>query len=128
MKNPNTDTPESEVIRSDIEQTRESMDRTLDKIGERITPRHLLDQFLDFFRSHNGGAAAETAGSVLTSVGKNAGRAANGIVSVVREHPVPTILIGAGITWAVIESRRRHSNGNGHTYEGEEKHWDETGD
>jgi len=125
MKNPSTETSESEVIRSDIEQTRESMDRTLDKIGEKITPRHLLDQFLDFFRSHNGSAVSETAGSVLTSVGKGAERAANGIVTVVREHPVPTILIGAGITWAVVESRRRHSNGNGHADKSGEQHWDE---
>jgi len=126
MKNPSTENSESEVIRSDIEQTRESMDRTLDQIGERMRPRHLLDQLLDYFRSHNGGAAGEAAGSVLTSVGKTAGRAATGVATVVREHPVPTLLIGAGITWAVVETRRRRSNGNGHSSdEGAEKHWDE---
>jgi len=113
MKNPSTETSESEAIRSDIEHTRESMDRTLDKIGERMTPRHLLDQLLDFFRSHNGQGAGAAAGSVLTSVGRGAGRAANGVVTVVRRNPVPSLLIGAGITWAVVENRRRH-RGNGH--------------
>ena len=113
MKNPSTENSESETIRSDIEHTRESMDRTIDKISERMRPRHLLDQLLDFFRSHNGEPAGATAGSVLTTVGQGAGRAATGMVGVVRRHPVPTLLIGAGITWAVVESRRRH-RGNGH--------------
>ena len=111
MKNPSTESSESEAIRSDIEQTRESMDRTIDKISERMTPRHLLDQVLDYFRSHDGGAAS--AGSVLTTVGKGAGRAAKGVATVVRRHPVPSLLISAGITWAVVETRRRH-RGNGH--------------
>ena len=113
MKNPSTENSESESIRSDIEHTRESMDRTIDKISDRMRPRHLLDQLLDFFRSHEGGKTGATAGSVLTTVGKGAGRAANGVATVVRRHPVPSLLIGAGITWAVVENRRRH-RGNGH--------------
>lgn len=113
MKNSSTETSESEAIRSDIEQTRESMDRTIDKIGERMRPRHLLDQLLDFFRSHNGEAAGAAAGSVLATVGKGAGRAASGVVTVVRRYPVPSLLIGAGITWAIVENRRRY-RGNGH--------------
>ena len=116
MKNPSTETSESEAIRSDIEQTRESMDRTIDKISDRMKPRHLLDQLLDFFRSHNGDRAGATAGSVLTKVGKGAGQAATGMVTVVRRHPVPSLLIGAGITWAVVENRRRH-RGNGYDHE-----------
>jgi len=112
MKNPSTETSESEAIRSDIEHTRESMDRTIDKLSERMRPRHLLDELLDYFRSNEGGAASGTAGSVLTTVGKGAGRAASGMVTVVRRHPVPSLLIGAGITWAVVETRRRH-RGNG---------------
>jgi hypothetical protein len=117
MKNPSAETSESETIRTDIEQTRESMDRTIDKISERMKPRHLLDQLLDFFRSHNGEKAGATAGSVLTSVGQRAGRAASGMVTVVRQHPVPTLLIGAGITWAIVENRRRHGNGHGSAYD-----------
>jgi hypothetical protein len=35
------------------------------------------------------------------------------MAKVVRRHPVPSLLIGAGITWAVVENRRRH-RGNGH--------------
>lgn len=118
MKNPSTETSESEAIRSDIEHTRESMDRTIDKIGERMRPRHLLDQMLDFFRSHDGRSAGATAESVLTTVGKGAGRAASGMATVVRRHPVPSLLISAGITWAVVENRRRHrGNGHGSAYE-----------
>jgi len=101
------------------------MDRTLDKIGERMTPRHLLDQVLDFFRSHSSeGSFNETAGSVMNSVGKTAGRAATGVVDVVKRHPVPTVLIGAGITWAIIEARR--SNGvSDDQSEGQNQDWNE---
>ncbi|HEX5222794.1 MAG TPA: DUF3618 domain-containing protein [Verrucomicrobiae bacterium] len=134
MKNPGTETSESEAIRSDIEHTRESMDRTIDKISDRMRPRALLDQLLDFFRSRDGRMATVTTGSMLTTVGKGAGRAATGMAKVVRRYPVPSLLIGAGITWAVVENRRRH-RGNGHeesTYHksayGEEvtgKEWEE---
>jgi len=124
MKTPES-TSESENIRSDIEQTRESMDRTLDKIGERITPRHLLDQVLDFFRSHSSERSFnETAGSVMNSVGKTAGRAANGVMDVVKRHPVPTVLIGAGITWAIIEARRSNGVSNDQS-DVKNQEWDE---
>jgi hypothetical protein len=38
------------------------------------------------------------------------------MAKVVRQYPVPSLLIGAGITWAVVENRRKHrGNGNGHS-------------
>lgn len=118
----NTHNPETEsdAIRSDIEQTRESMDRTLDEIGQRMQPRHLLDAALDLVRSYSpeGKAIGEKAGTAAKSAGQAASRAVTKVVNVVREHPVPTLLIGVGIALAIIEGRRSrakssHSNGNG---------------
>lgn len=116
MKNSTSETAsESEAIRSDIEQTRESMDRTLDKIGERMKPQHLLDEALDYFRSHAGEGEEwkHRAENALHSAGEAAGRAASGMANMVKKHPVPAFLIGAGITWAIVEAKRSRS-GNGH--------------
>ena len=43
------------------------------------------------------------AGEAMHSTGEAASRAASGVVGVVRRHPIPTLLIGAGIAWAVVE-------------------------
>jgi ElaB/YqjD/DUF883 family membrane-anchored ribosome-binding protein len=98
---------ESDAIRSNIEQTRESMDRTLDKISERMKPQHLLDEALDFVRAQTEGVDLQAqASAALDSVGQAASRAARGMVNVVRRHPIPTMLVGAAIAWAVLERRR----------------------
>src|SRR5215204_4996501 len=41
---------ETETIRSDIDTTRRRMDDTMDALGDRLQPRHLLDEFLGFLR------------------------------------------------------------------------------
>ena len=48
----------SEEIRSDIKGTRRDMDETLDELGERLHPRHLLDEVIDIFRSSPSGSAS----------------------------------------------------------------------
>jgi hypothetical protein len=106
---------ESDVILTDINKTRESMDQTLDRIGERIKPRHLLDDFLELFRSNGdkAGAIREKTANVLHSAGDAAGRAAHAVADVVRQHPIPVLLIGAGVGYAIYETRRgrRHDTG-----------------
>lgn len=107
---------ESDAIRSNIEQTRESMDNTLEQIGERMKPRHLLDDFLDFFRSRpgKGEQLKEKAGHAMHSAGDAAGRLGTRVVHFVQDHPIPVILIGTGIAWAWFERNR----GNGHSHHG----------
>jgi len=36
------------------------------------------------------------------------------VTDVVREHPIPTLLIGAGIAWAIYEAGHRSHNGHGY--------------
>lgn len=98
----------SDAIRSEIENTRQSMDETLDQIGNRIKPRHLFDDFLDMFRSRGSagsGKMKEKAGAAMHSAGNAAGRAGHALLETVREHPIPTMLIGAGVAMAVYEMR-----------------------
>jgi hypothetical protein len=116
----------SDAIRSNIAQTREKMDQTLDELGQRMTPRHLLDDLLDFLRTRSpdretikarAGAAAGRAGDALSHV-------TSAVADAVRQHPVPTLLIGAGIAWAIYENRR--GNGGDYYYDVEED-WEREG-
>lgn len=111
----------SDAIRTDIAHTREQMDRTLDEIGERVTPRHLLDEVLDFFRSHRPDRekVKERAGAAASKAGDLASEVSHAVTDVIRRHPLPTLLIGAGIAWAVYE--RQRDRGNRGYYAGEQE-------
>jgi len=121
---PTERTPESDIIRAGIEQTRLSMDHTLDEIGAKMKPQHLFDELLGLFhlKRIDGDKLKHQAGAVMHSTGQAAGRAAHVIGDAIREHPIPTLLIGAGVAWAIYESSHtpqthwgssRHK-GNGH--------------
>jgi hypothetical protein len=115
-----TDTPpESDIIRADIEQTRQTMDQTLDELGTKMKPHHLIDEMLGFLHLDqlDGQKLKEKAGAAAQSVGQAANRACRAMTDVVREHPIPTLLIGAGLAWAFYESHQRSHNGNGHPHE-----------
>jgi ElaB/YqjD/DUF883 family membrane-anchored ribosome-binding protein len=112
MKPRHSSNAESEQIMADIADTRAQMDETISELSERLQPRHILDDVLDYFRSRRssgeGGkrirrAAGNAAGQVKEKAG-NAGRAA---YSQVRQHPLPALLIGAGLSMLLMESRRQ---------------------
>src|SRR5688500_17855577 len=84
-------------IQREIRETRAEMDQTVDALGERLRPRHLLDDLLDYLQGDGGGAGS--AGGMRQSV-KDAGWK---VVDKLKQHPVPAALIGAGITWLLFE-------------------------
>ncbi|MCR6655354.1 MAG: DUF3618 domain-containing protein [Opitutus sp.] len=45
---PELDQP-TETLRSDIDTTRERMDETIDRLGDRLQGRHLVDEVIGFF-------------------------------------------------------------------------------
>ena len=95
----------AEEIEHDIDSTRHQMDTTMDELGYKLHPKHFIDQFLDLFRS-----GQENAESTLSDIG-------NQVASVLRENPVPSILIGVGIGMILfrnqIPSKEKHPGGNG---------------
>lgn len=72
----------SEEIRADIERTRADMDETVERIGYKLSPGQIVDQVWDRVR---------------------AGDAAHSIMDVVKEHPVPSMLMGLGLSWLMYE-------------------------
>src|SRR3546814_18147105 len=67
---------------------RRSVGEKAEHLRERMSSSDLMESILEFARS-NGGAIA------------------SGVGRTVREHPVPIVMIGAGIAWLAISSRRR---------------------
>jgi len=82
------------------------MDEKIDAIGERLKGRHLIDEVIGFFRSKNGNG--EMPGSKLKEkLTQSTGAAMHSLVDSVKAHPLPTLLIGAGVAWLIYESSRK---------------------
>jgi ElaB/YqjD/DUF883 family membrane-anchored ribosome-binding protein len=114
----------SEEIMADIAETRANMDETLDQLSERLQPRHILDDILDYFRSHRSSGSGEgrrrmrrvasktaghvkdTAGHVKDQVKEKASDAGHFAFEQVKQHPLPAVLIGAGIVMLLMERNR----------------------
>lgn len=75
-------------ILSDIDQTRASIDSTLQAIEQKLTPGELIDQGLDYLR-HSGGR--EFVGNLGDSV---------------KNNPMPVALVGIGLAWLMASGRR----------------------
>lgn len=81
-------------IQSDIEQTRCEMDETINKLSERLSPQHLMDMAYDYFRSSTGVSRSDMA--------HGAKSAARMCAREIQRHPVPSMLIGAGLLYALF--------------------------
>lgn len=100
-----TERASSDEIRSDIRGTRRDMDQTLDQLGERLHPRHLLDDVLDLFRNTPEGSASR---NQLTRTSKRVGRT---VAAELKEHPLPALLVGAGLLWWIIDANTDDDDG-----------------
>lgn len=95
VSRPYHDGPDSDQIKRDIDRTRAEMDQTLDELGERLSPRHLLDDVLDVFRGEGGACDRQQIRQVARSAGRN-------LVRQVQRHPVPALFCGAGLAWLLL--------------------------
>jgi Protein of unknown function (DUF3618) len=91
---PREDARSTGEIKSDIRRTRDRLDETLDILNERLSPRSILNDILSWFESQAGKTSSGAADSL-----KRGGR---GVVRQIRENPIPSVLIGAGITWMIL--------------------------
>src|SRR3546814_18109731 len=81
-------TPGMDTMEEEVGSMRRSVGEKAEHLRERMSSSDLMESILEFARS-NGGAIA------------------SGVGRTVREHPVPIVMIGAGIAWLAISSRRR---------------------
>ncbi|MBA4148544.1 MAG: DUF3618 domain-containing protein [Verrucomicrobia bacterium] len=96
---PNGGSHDSDEILSEIRTTRTRMDHTLDELGDKLQPRHLMEDAVDYFWTRE----RHTADKAKQSVNKMGRK----VVDEVREHPLPSLLIGAGVIWLLSQQRER---------------------
>lgn len=76
-------------IEHDIEITRHDMDATMDALGDKMHPRHFLDQIFELFQKSDN---REHGQQMMSDI-------VNKTYVAIQENPVPTMLIGAGVAW-----------------------------
>jgi hypothetical protein len=91
-----TDHRSARQIHDDIRETRDEMDATLEELGERLHPRHLLDDLIDLVRGSGESGRSQQAARAMQRAGRSTARA-------FREHPLPALLIGAGVAWWLFD-------------------------
>jgi ElaB/YqjD/DUF883 family membrane-anchored ribosome-binding protein len=94
---------ENDALRADISQTRRRMDDTLDRLAERFRPRHLLNDFLDFWQTRRSRHGDSDLPDAIQAKARNAGRA---LTHQIRDNPMPSILLGAGLAWFIFDRTR----------------------
>jgi len=95
-------------IRRDIEQTREEMSETIDAIQEKLRPANVVASATQRVKD----ATTERVRQMTQSAGDAANRVmygsqgrSEGIMSGIRENPIPAALIGLGAAWWYMSSR-----------------------
>lgn len=88
-------------IGDEIEDTRSRMDETLDALGDRLNPRRIIDDVVDYFVGPSGGTgtAKGSVGGTASQISDSAGEFGRNLSRTVRDNPVPSVLIGAGLAW-----------------------------
>jgi hypothetical protein len=84
----------SREIEQTIRERRGKMDETLGELGARLTLRSLIHNVLDWWDEGTPGRGGSTA----------ARRAAKSLARQIKNHPMPSLLIGGGLVWLVTES------------------------
>jgi len=77
---------EPEELQREADAIRADMDRTLNALERKLSPRQLLDRSLTFMQ--------ENGGDVLEKIG-----------ATVKQHPLPLLLTSAGLIWLAAASR-----------------------
>lgn len=100
---------ETEALRSDIDVTRRRMDDTIEALGDRMQPRHLLDEVLGYFRRTDDSGNSRLS-NMRDSVTSGTSTAVHAVVDTVKHNPLPALLIGAGVAWMIYNHRRESSS------------------
>ena len=119
---PHSNRADPDDIKRDIDHTRAEMDETIDALSARLQPRILLDEAMSWVgigghascppgsnRPSDRVAVIKTelrakARSAAKTCAKSSGRY---MWQTIRRHPLPSLMIGAGIVWLLLEEGRK---------------------
>ena len=94
---------EAVEIRAEIEETRLEMGGTLNELGDRLEPSHLMDQAKENVREATIGRVEDTARGVSEMV-----------METIKRNPIPAAMAGAGLALLWKNRSQGGSNGNGY--------------
>lgn len=97
----NDDPNDPDVIRSQIARTRAQMSETVDQIQARLAPEQLKQQAQEAIREATLGKVEE----ITMNVEQKAKSWRSGLVSTIRENPVPAALVGIGLGWLLMSNK-----------------------
>lgn len=91
----------SAEIEREIEHTRSDISHTLDALQQRLSIGGLVEETI----------GREQISQMLRSAGTGTADFAIGLGRTLRDHPLPVVLTGVGLTWLALSSGRRASSG-----------------
>lgn len=104
--------PEVERLVEDIEETRNDMTGTVEEIGDRLDPKHIVADARETVRNATIGKVedmANTAGEIASEAGDTVREAGTGVIDMVTRNPIPAAMIGIGVGWLVMNKRNEPS-------------------
>jgi len=110
------DSPSSNEIRADIDQTRSAVGEKIDKLQERLDPSRLKAQAQETVQE----MINDTASSVTEYVRTHRDDMVSSLADAARRNPLPTALVGLGVGWLILESfagAKRHDDDERYAYE-----------
>ena len=94
------DDSQSAAIERDIDRTRGRLDSTVDALTNRLRPSSIIDDVMDYFASDEGDRTVSPRRDKARRMAKRAG---GGVWEKVKDNPVPSALIGAGIAYLFLK-------------------------
>ncbi len=96
------DDADSKRIQHDIDRTRASMDDTLERLGQRLNPSHLVDSVAEWFAGSD--TPTGTHGQRDDTIRRASRNAADTAWQKIRANPLAAAGIGAAIGWLLLKS------------------------
>ncbi|HET7620783.1 MAG TPA: DUF3618 domain-containing protein [Gemmatimonadaceae bacterium] len=102
-------------IRAEIRETRERMGDNLEQLGERLNPGNIKDRVKQDIRDATIGKVenmAQSAADQWDEAKETFDDAQRTVVDVIRENPIPAVMVGIGLGWLAYNASQRGSRGD----------------
>ncbi len=113
------DSDSPERLENDIRRTRSAMDETLDQLGEKLQPKHLVDEAWSW--AYEQLPERSNLKETISNTGKRLSRK-------VSQHPIPAALVGVGMIWLLSEETTGKNVSTGDIRRGMERAGERTRD
>jgi ElaB/YqjD/DUF883 family membrane-anchored ribosome-binding protein len=100
---PRTETDDPAIIRRQIDLTRAQMEKTIQTIGERLSPENIIEQAKTSAKEATVGRIKDMTYQANQTVDK----VSNSVGQTIRENPLPVALIGLGLGWLYMAGRNK---------------------